>query len=251
MNDIPRIYYNSTAGSGRAAKIWKESKSIIENITNDNSIIVVGGDGTLNTLLNKLEQPERYRFILVPAGTSNSLAHSLKGISNIDIWQIEVDGISYRFINEASVGFAAAIAREVEHNHTKHFFNRLYLNELAYIATAFKCWFKDEPYFLSLCNNRRISGNLYPCVNADYSDNWLDIYKLACPRWRLPFELLKLVRAKRDKSTPYNTRTRIQEGEWTFANPLPVEIDGNPLPPAKRIKITRYPAQISINLLVL
>ena len=246
---MAKVYFNPSAGSGRAAKIMNEWQTAQNESTCD--YLVVGGDGTLNALLNELPQPELYTYALVPAGTSNSLSKSLNEDepTNIDLWVIEADGQSYRFINEASVGFAAAIAREVEKRHTKRFFNRLRLNELAYIATAFRCWFTDKPYFLSLCNNRRISGDLYPCVEADFGDRWLDTYELACPRWKLPFELLRLVRAKKDKPSPYILRKRAQEAEWFFEEPLPVEIDGNPLPPAKHIKIVRYPQQVCVSVL--
>ena len=250
MSDY-KLYYNPSAGSGRAAKIKAQldagTLSINYQLSTIN-YIVIGGDGTLNTLLNELLHPEDYTFLLLPAGTSNSLAHSLidNHSSLIDIWQLETNNRTYRFINEASVGFAASIAREVEQRKTKRFFNRIHLNELAYIATAFRCWFTDKPYFLSLCNNRRISGDLYPCVNADFADNWLDTYELDCPRWRLPFELLKLLRAKKDKPSPFVSRNRLQEAEWFFETTLPVEIDGNPLPPTTHIRLSRYPQQVRV-----
>lgn len=248
MSDY-KVYYNPSAGSGRAAKVKSQLDAGTLNINcqlSAGDYLVIGGDGTLNALLNELPHPEDYRFLLLPAGTSNSLAHSLIDTRSIDIWQLETDSHTYRFINEASVGFAAAIAREVEHNRAKRFFNRLRLSELAYIATAFRCWFTDKPYFLSLCNNRRISGDLYPCVNADFADNWLDTYELDCPRWRLPFELLRLVRTKKDKPSPFVSRNRVQEFEWFFDTPLPVEIDGNPLPPTKHIRLSRYPQQVRV-----
>ena len=47
----------------------------VENAAKD--IIVIGGDGTFNTLLNNLEHPEKHRFILLPAGTSNSLCSQI------------------------------------------------------------------------------------------------------------------------------------------------------------------------------
>ena len=246
---MEQVYFNPNAGSGRAAKMMDEWRKA--NGKTDSDYIVIGGDGTFNALLNELSKPELYSYTIIPAGTSNSLSRSMvnDGFTMVDLWEITLDGKTYRFINEASVGFAGAIAREIEQRKTKRLFNRLKLNELAYIATAFRCWFTDKPYFLSLCNNRRISGDLYPCVDAKIDDKWLDTYELDCPRWRLPIELLKLVKAKKDKSSRFVLRRRVQDAEWYFETPLPVEIDGNPLPPVRQIKISRYPKQIAVSVL--
>lgn len=265
------LYYNERAG--RAAKLYPQVLALMEECTNDaqtmheqsqvgDTYIVLGGDGTFNTLLNSLPQPENYRYILLSGGTSNSLYSQLspnedplaklrRAFQNptfreLDLPELTVDGKTYRFINEASAGFAAAIAREVELRQTKRFFNRLKLNELAYIATAFRCWRKDKPYFLSLCNNRRISGDLYPCVNANPNDGKIDVYELRCPRWRLPFELTKLLKTKTDKTSEFASRRQVTHAEWHFDTPLPIEIDGNPLPPTQDIALNLYPKKIQV-----
>ncbi len=270
------IYYNPFAGAGNAAKLLKRVQDFLTHedkrfvllpqdlasVSEDTPITVIGGDGTFNALLNALPNPEKYRFILLSGGTSNSLYSQISPkedpivklrryfsapkFRKIDLAEISVDGKSYRFVNEASAGFAAAIARSIEQRNTKHFFNRMKLNELAYIATAFRCWVNEEPYFLSFCNNRRISGDLIPCVNADLSDGKIDCYELSCPRLRLPFELTRLVKAKQDKPSPFVTRTQVANAEWHFEKPLPVEIDGNPLPAAQDIRISLYPEKIRV-----
>ncbi len=265
------LYYNERAG--RASKLYPQVLALMEAYTNDvrrvpewsqygDTYIVLGGDGTFNTLLNSLPQPEKFRYILLSGGTSNSLYSQLspdeeplaklrRAFTNptfqeLDLPELTIDGKTYHFINEASAGFAAAIAHEVEQRQTKRFFNRLKLSELAYIATAFRCWRKDEPYFLSLCNNRRISGDLYPCVNANPSDGKIDVYELHCPRWRLPFKLMKLVKAKTDKVSKFVSRKQVTNAEWHFDTPLPVEIDGNPLSPTQNIRLGLYPKKIQV-----
>ena len=265
-----KVYYNPKAGSGRAAQVYEQVQELLRTSGDGENgspfgaddYIVIGGDGTFNTLLNELPAPEKHRYILLPAGTSNSLCSQLSPDEDamtklqralvqpvfrmLDLPQIEADGRTLRFINEASAGFAAAIAREIEKRETKRFFNRLHLNESAYIATAFRCWRTDMPYFLSLCNNRRISGDLYPCVNANPGDGKIDVYELACPRLRLPFELTRLVRATADKPSDYVTRRQVAAAEWDFDTPLPAEIDGNPLPPVQHLKLSLYPERIAV-----
>ena len=258
-----QVYYNPKAGAGKAASIYEQLQPLLSSARlSPQDYIVIGGDGTFNALLNELEKPEEYRFILLPAGTSNSLCSQISPDENavqkltrflaqpmfydFDLPQIDMNGKTYRFINEASAGFAAAIAREIEQRQTKRFYNRLRLNEWAYIATAFRCWYTDKPYFLSLCNNRRISGDLYPCMEANPTDGLIDIYELACPRLRLPYELTRLVKAQTDKESDYVTRRQVTHAEWSFDESLPIEIDGNPLPPTRTLKLNLYPQKVRV-----
>lgn len=271
------LYYNPTAGGGRAQQVYEQVKDLLVAhgeavfvpsaqrsllLQRSGLYVVIGGDGTFNTLLNELVHPEEYQFVLLPAGTSNSLSTFLSPNEDplsklrrflaaprfytLDLPQLRIEGKDYRFINEASAGFAAAIAREVEQRQTKRLFNRLKLNELAYIATAFRCWRTDEPVWISMCNNHRVSGDLYPCVNANPTDGLIDIYSLACPRVRLPFELTRLVRAKEDKASDYVTRRQVTKAEFDFEQALPIEIDGNPLPPTTHLELSLYEHPIKV-----
>ena len=284
------IYYNPTAGAGGAQRVLKEveallnahhiqyticlwsynqsstpkakGSSIIYSSTPKADILLIGGDGTFNTLLNQLPHPEQHRFILLPAGTSNSLCTQIspkedairkfnRYLTNphfikVDLPQVTCNNTTYRFINEASVGFAAAIARTIEKSKTKKVFNALHLNELGYIFTAFRCWRKDEPYMLSLCNNKRISGNLFPCPQARIDDGRIDVYELQCSRIRLPFELTRLVGATSDTTSTAIRRSQMKEGVWQFDKPLPVEVDGNPLGETTQLTLSLYPHQLQI-----
>ena len=270
------VYYNPTAGAGRAQRwwlrvqAWLNARQMAYQLWDDaalpepdSDILILGGDGTFNHLLNRLKHPEDYRYLLLSAGTSNSLysqispktsiADKLMRYSNcpafrsIDLGQVTVDSKkTYRFVNEASVGFAAAIAHRMDTTNTKRHFNQLHLNELGYIATAFGCWRSEVPYMLSLCNNRRISGNLFPCPKADLSDGLIDVYELRCPRWLLPYELTRLVGARTERVSKYVHYLHTADETWTFDQALPVEIDGNPLPATRSLRLSVYPQQIRV-----
>lgn len=283
------LYINTAAGSGRAQALanriqaWLNARQIKYALwdTQDvpeagTDILVIGGDGTFNHLLNTVPHPEDYRFILLPAGTSNSLYSQLSpdttleqkltryancpAFRALDLPQIAIkpvvspaEGgikqahpITSRFVNEASVGFAAAIAHRMENGNTKRIFNRLHLNELGYIATAFRAWSAEYPYMLSLCNNRRISGNLFPCPDAAIDDRLIDVYELDCPRWKLPYELTKLVGANTPRQSKYVQYMQTAEHTWTFPQPMPVEVDGNPLPPTRSLSLSMFPHQIQV-----
>lgn len=266
------IYFNPSAGSGRAQRVWKEVRAFLdarrvtyqlwEPDSEAQDILVIGGDGTFNTLLNTIPQPEKHRFILLAAGTSNSLCSQIspnqkpvdkvkRYLSGVDFQSVDLPELTcgkktWRFVNEASAGFAASIAGEIEKRKTKKFFNALHLNELAYITTAFRCWCKEEPVMLSLCNNRRISGNLFPCPKAQLNDGRIDIYHLTCPRLRLPFELTRLIGATADKPSPYVTRHQTNSESWHWDKALPVEIDGNPIGETCDVRLSIYPDSIQV-----
>lgn len=269
------IYYNPSAGSGRAEKVWKAVQALLDArgvkyalLERDKldkahkDVIVIGGDGTFNTLLNGLSKPEEHRFVLLAGGTSNSLYSQISGKENAinkvqrylddapflrtDLPELTCNGQTWRFINEASAGFAASISQMIESRSTKKRFNQLGLNELAYIATAFRCWRREEPVMVSFCNNKRISGDLYPCPGAKLDDGLIDVFELRCPRLRLPLELTRLIRAKNDVASKWTKRKQISTGKWLFDTPLPVEIDGNPIGKTSEIELHLYSASIEV-----
>ena len=269
------IYYNPSAGSGRAETVWKDVKALLDArgvkyalLERDKldkactDVIVIGGDGTFNSLLNGLSKPEEHRFVLLAGGTSNSLYSQISGkekavnkvqrylndapFTKTDLPELICNGHTWRFINEASVGFAASIAQAIENRNTKKRFNRLGLNELAYIATAFRCWQSEEPIMVSFCNNKRISGDLYPCPGAKIDDRLIDVFELRCPRLRLPLELTRLIRAKKDVVSKWTKRKQVSTGKWLFDRPLPVEIDGNPIGKTTEIDLQLYSASLNV-----
>ena len=271
------VYINPTAGSGRALQQWEivrdkvlipahrewiECPQDVNSLPVSSDIMVIGGDGTFNQLVNTLFHPELYRYILLPAGTSNSLctqisprlscvekAHQyVRGarFRTMDVGELSAHGKTYRFINESSVGFAAAIAQRIEHNGYKKLFNSLHLNELSYIAVAFRCWAKEHPYMLSLCNNRRISGHLFPCPDAKIDDGQIDYYELRCPRWRLPFELSRLISRTKPVQSLFVNSGRFTKQTFHFEESMPVEIDGNPIDLASEVSISVYSHPITI-----
>jgi diacylglycerol kinase (ATP) len=92
-------------------------------------IVVAGGDGTLNEVINGLPDPSRVPIVLLPTGTSNVMAHEigltneLESIAHLmqygEISRTDMGTIGeHRFLLFASAGIDANIQREVL-NHGK------------------------------------------------------------------------------------------------------------------------------------
>lgn len=131
----------------------------ISSMNKENTIVVIGGDGTINAVINGIADFSRVKFGFIPAGSANDLAKGLgiKDINSdhsqdenirhiadgnvlrtIDLGQIEYDGKSRLFAVSAGIGFDAAVCRESDVSKTREFFNRVHLGRLTYGAIALK-----------------------------------------------------------------------------------------------------------------
>lgn len=99
-------------------------------------LVVAGGDGTLNEVLNGLAEPGRVPLALLPCGTANLLAHDLGlpwdppglarvavggGVRTIDLGLVRGAGVpaaGRRFLLCASAGFDALVTREIHQRRT-------------------------------------------------------------------------------------------------------------------------------------
>lgn len=88
------------------------------------SVVIVGGDGTINEVLNGLPDPSRIPIAILPAGTANMLAHELNLPSNPRlVARIIQEGMmkridmgladGKRFLLLVSAGFDAMVTQEV------------------------------------------------------------------------------------------------------------------------------------------
>ena len=61
--------------TARAGEAGKRARSISSNL---GRLVVAGGDGTVNEVLNGLADPSRVPLLLLPTGTANQLALTLQ-----------------------------------------------------------------------------------------------------------------------------------------------------------------------------
>ena len=188
------MYYfivNIAGGSGHAAQTWADLRDILKaenteykayrtkrggdatrlankiirkaKASGDTPIdlIVVGGDGTINEVLNGIQDFDAIRLGIIPSGSGNDFARGLeipKDVSlawkrikegenkrTIDIGEVllhdrragsGISKISHRFGISAGIGLDAIVCKKVSGAKLKAFLNRIGLGQLSYIVVT-------------------------------------------------------------------------------------------------------------------
>lgn len=154
--DSQKIAYtaNITQREGHATEL---ARSICLKHKGIKNIVVLGGDGTLNEVLNGIDNYGDVLLGYIPSGSSNDLARSLripkdplKSLSNIlkpkkfiylDYGEMifqEKDQESRKFGCSSGIGYDAGVCVEVQSSKLKKKFNRFGASKLIYLAIAVK-----------------------------------------------------------------------------------------------------------------
>ncbi len=161
--NIPyRAYFSKKAGN--ASRIAEEITSQTDSTL---SLIILGGDGTINEALQGIRNTSRIILGYIPTGSSNDLARDL-GIpynprdaldlilhsgtpKTMDLGTVTYpDGITRRFAVSCGIGFDAAVCEDAMHSTIKQIMNKLGLGKLTYLGVALK----------QLFTARAVSGQL-------------------------------------------------------------------------------------------
>ncbi|MDD6385985.1 diacylglycerol/lipid kinase family protein [Lactobacillus equicursoris] len=125
------------------------------------TLVAVGGDGTINGVVNAIEDFSKVKFAFLPIGSSNDLARGLgikdiqkdpgqddniqkitegKILRQMDLGELTYDdtGAKRRFAVSAGVGFDAAVCYEVNRSKFKNFFNSFNQGRLSYGTIALR-----------------------------------------------------------------------------------------------------------------
>ena len=229
---------NPSASSGKGAKVWEQIKEILDKeqviyevhalksakettlfvreLTKGKDfkhIVVLGGDGTLNVVLNGIEDFSHTILSCIRTGSGNDFARSVGIQKDVEraiyhllkepeeqcldygIASYEADGKrkSRRFIISSGVGYDADICEEVSRSRLKKIFNRIRLGKLVYLAIGVKQIFTrkvtravirldeteeiavPELFFVVGMIHEREGGGVPFCPRADATDGKLDI----------------------------------------------------------------------------
>lgn len=131
------------------------TKEICEGTEGIKNIVVLGGDGTVNEVINGVETFDDVILGYIPTGSSNDLARSL-GLSKnpieclehilypthfdfLDIGSIKLNNIDERkFVVSTGIGFDAGVCEETFRSKLKKVLNKIGLGKLTYIIIAVK-----------------------------------------------------------------------------------------------------------------
>lgn len=117
-----------------------------------NCLVVVGGDGTLNEVLNGLSGIQKVTLGYIPLGSGNDFARGLhlptdpqealhrilspSQILSLDLGHMTSQGRTSCFGISAGLGYDAEICYQVSHSPAKKLLNRLHLGNLIYALVA-------------------------------------------------------------------------------------------------------------------
>ena len=214
-------------------------------------IYSVGGDGTLNEVVNGIIGGKA-KLGIIPVGSGNDFYKSFK-INNNDKIDVGLINDSRYFINIASVGLDAEIA-----DYANYLKEHNYPNNIVYILSLIKNYFKFRPIevdidntdnkitLLAICNGMYYGGGFKIAPNADLSDGKFDIYKAVdMNKIKLLNVLFKLLKGTHstDKTIDYELNDKIMIKSLI---PLIYNVDGEIIK-EKNAEIKLLPREICLD----
>lgn len=198
---------NEKSGSGRGASIWEELCAFLkeeqipyqswcteyeghatilagELCTKrdpDIRLIVLGGDGTVNEVLNGITDFGRIRFGLIPTGSGNDFARGLgmqgtpkeqlrKFLTTADSASIDLGRVTFPttgqsrlFAISSGMGMDALVCKNVNQSRLKHILNRIHLGKVSYLLITVYSLFTMETAGMTMTLGQETPRN-YPAL---------------------------------------------------------------------------------------
>ena len=233
------MYYfivNEHGGSGRTKRTWQKvqklmdasgeqyksfstdsetaateiARKLTENAAEDIRIVVVGGDGSINSVLCGIQDFSKVSFGLIPSGSGNDFARGMgiphntrKAVQQIlsagdgklvDIGCVEKSGAALRFFGiSAGIGMDAIVCKLASVSRLKAVLNHLGLGKFIYVILTVRTLFSmkkekvsvqfddneavnfDGLIFLATMNLRAEGGGVPMCPDAVPTDGKLSV----------------------------------------------------------------------------
>ncbi len=211
-------------------------------------IISAGGDGTLNALINGLQDPSRIPITVLATGTANLLARELNipldppallqmiEKQNVVHFDLITVNDAHRALLVVSVGFDAMVIDEIHHNRKGALGFRGYLKPIVstirnYIPPELAVYFDGHPdphpAQLAVVSNVKHYAAFFSITDqAQFDSGQLDVclFKDASPMGIL--KSIPAARARRLSKSPAVDYHTAQQIEIKSPTAIPVEIDG-------------------------
>ncbi len=258
------MYYfivNTKSRAGKAADIWKQIEKVLKErgvsyqafITKCEGhakelaaeisclpvekvhLVVVGGDGTMNEVINGVKDFSKVLFGYIPMGSGNDLARGL-GVSREPLVALETvlthgkpqkmdlgcvrygEGKKKYFAISAGMGIDAFVCKEAQHSMLKKALNAIGLGSMTYVCLTIKSLFTmpvvraqvafedgrmrtlEQVIFIAAMNQRVEGGGVPMAPKATAFDQKLSVCLVhGIPRWKTFFLLPVLVLGKHEK----------------------------------------------------
>ncbi len=127
----------------------------------EHTLVVVGGDGTVDEAVNGICDCSKVTLGYIPTGSGNDFTRALRlpadihaALENIldngygipmDIGRVRCAGKVYRFAVSTGIGFDAAVCHQAAVSPVKVFLNKLGLGKLTYLVIALQWIFSEKP----------------------------------------------------------------------------------------------------------
>ena len=212
---------NNAGGSGNARKTWRTvvqlmkkkgigykafnteypghatdlAKKISDLQDSDKRVIVVGGDGTINEVLNGIKDFDRIKLGVIPTGSGNDFARGLDipkdtkealeiilssiGEKRIDIGRVRADNGSDRlFAISSGIGLDAIVCKKVDASVRKKLLNKLHLGSLSYVLMTIQTLFVMKEYNVHVRVHKENKPEV-PDIIENYSVDYCDLIFLS------------------------------------------------------------------------
>ncbi len=212
----------------------------------DNIVVAVGGDGTINRIVNEIVNTN-IRFGIIPRGSGNGLARELgipqtisgaiRVINQFNFRKIDVLQLNNLYsVNVSGVGFDAVIAQKfanLKHRGFKHYI-RITAQEIKAIKPDTYHLFIDEyelnaeVYLISFANSRQWGNNAYIAPRAKIDDGLIDVVLLhPFPLLPVPIMIAELF-TKTLNHSPYIDTIKAKTVTIQKAGDIFAHVDGEP-----------------------
>ena len=264
-------------------KYRRHATKIARELTEDlqeHTIVALGGDGTVNEVVNGISDFSKVTLGYIPSGSGNDFARglglpqqpeaALEAILNpTEIRPMDVGVLRYasrqrHFAISSGIGFDAAICHQAAVSKIKQILNRLKLGKMTYTLIALYRLMLDQPvtmqiqiddgelqtfenvYFAAVMNNLYEGGGFKFCPEADSSDGILDVILISnLKKWQI---LLWLVTAYSGRHV-HSKKVFIFSGKRIHidsSRALPVHTDGEPVFLQKHLEFSPAPQQLRV-----
>ena len=267
-----------TEYTGHAKKLAEQ----IANLSRPCTLGVLGGDGTLNEVINGLAETDFSHITLgyLPTGSGNDFARALNlscdvekcmdailspsQCTAVDIGLARTQESSRYFLVSSGIGYDADICRKVMVSPLKKAMNKIHLGKLTYVLIALKLLilYKACPvsvrmdkketaslskfFFITGMNMPYEGGGVKFCPKADFQDNLLDICMVGNLSKLKILALFPTAFVGKHGRFQGVTLTNCKRIDISSKSPLPIHCDGESLGVADPLTLQSAGKQINV-----